>query len=354
MRGIVMEINKNGLIIMTNDGQFLKIQNYKQPLEIGQEIETENIRKQNFEIYRKMASIAAAIILFFTGGYGVLANYMVYGYVDVDINPSVELSYNLYKRVISAKGLNGAGENILLDIEDYKNKPIQEVVNKVIDRAIEEEYIKVNEKNTVLITITEKGSSVDENVVLNGTESHIKNSPIETEVVVIKGNQKNYEDAKINNISPGKLNLIEKAKSVDQQISPEEIKDKSVKEIMNIINKAKEESKEQEKISKESEKATKEQMKKQDKIKKENEKKIKEQEKQNKKNKKELEKQEKNDAKKDKDNSKDNKNINKLEQNQKKENINKKQKNDEKEIKNKGKEIKSKEKNTKRENKNSK
>lgn len=254
MRGIVIEKNDNRLIIMTNEGQFLEMKSYDKTVEIGQEIEVKNTTVYKPEVFRKIASIAAAIIIFLSGGYGILGHYMVYGYVDVDINPSVELSYNLYKRVISVKGLNEDGINLLTKIKDYKNKPIQAVVNKVIDSAIEEEYIKSNEENTVLVTITENKNEINDKTILREIDTHIKSSSIEAEVVVVKSDKKSFEDAKQSNLSPGKLKLIEKAADVNKHINPKEIQEKSVKEIMNIIKESKKNDKELDKINKKVEK----------------------------------------------------------------------------------------------------
>lgn len=242
-----MEKNNDGLIVMTGDGQFLEIKNYIKSVEIGQEIEVNNNSIHKPEMFRRVASIAAAIILFLSGGYGIFGYNTVYGYVDVDINPSVELSYNLYKRVIGVRGLNEDGENILTHVKDYKNKPIEVVVNKIIDSAVKENYIKENEENAVLVTITENNNQINDEKILEEIDTHIKDSSIEAEVLVIKSDKKSYENAKKDSVSPGKAKLIEKAADANKQISPNEIKDKSIKEIMSIIKENREEEKKEEK-----------------------------------------------------------------------------------------------------------
>ncbi len=321
MRGIVMEKSKDGLILMTGDGQFLEIKNYLKPAEIGQEIEVNNNSIHKATIYKRVTSIAAAIILFLTGGYGIFGYNTVYGYVDVDINPSVELSYNLYKRVIGVRGLNDDGETILVHVKDYKNKPIEIVVNKIIDSAVKENYINENRENAVLVTITENNNQVNDEKILEEIDSHIKDSSFEAEVLVIKSDKESYENAKKDSISPGRAKLIEKATVDNSQINPDDIKDKSIKEIMSIIKENKEEEKKEEKRieneakklekeKKELEKEKKELDKNNSKLRKEEKKKEekanKEREKQEKKNKKNDEKENKKDEKvKDKENIKD-------------------------------------------------
>ncbi|MFA5524486.1 MAG: anti-sigma factor domain-containing protein [Tissierellales bacterium] len=335
MRGIVMEKSKDGLILMTGDGQFLEIKNYLKPAEIGQEIEVNNNSIHKATIYKRVTSIAAAIILFLTGGYGIFGYNTVYGYVDVDINPSVELSYNLYKRVIGVRGLNDDGETILVHVKDYKNKPIEIVVNKIIDSAVKENYINENRENAVLVTITENNNQVNDEKILEEIDSHIKDSSFEAEVLVIKSDKESYENAKKDSISPGRAKLIEKATVDNSQINPDDIKDKSIKEIMSIIKENKEEEKKEEKrieneakklekekkelekekkeLDKNNSKLRKEEKKKEEKANKEREKNEKEEEKANKEREKQEKKNKKNDEKenkkdekvKDKENIKD-------------------------------------------------
>ncbi len=311
-----MEKNKNGLIIMTHDGQFLEINNYFNPVEIGQEIDVKSSFSQKAKVFRRISSIAAAIILFLSGGYGVFGYHTVYGYVDVDINPSVELSYNLYKRVIGIKGLNEDGENIITHVKDYKNKPIEVVVNKVIDSAIKENYIKENSENAVLVTIAESKSLIDDSKILEEINTRIKDSSIEAEVVFIKSDKKSYEETKNDSKSPGKAKLIEKAVEENKNINPSEIKDKSVKEIMNIIKESNKENKENKEAAKKLDKEAKNK----EKEKKEVEKNIRKEEKeadkreknQNKSNNKEKEKNKYDNNKNDK---KENKSKEKLKEN---------------------------------------
>ncbi|MGF7057616.1 anti-sigma factor domain-containing protein [Brassicibacter mesophilus] len=243
MRGIVMDKNNNKIIVLTDNGQFLEIKNFNKSIQIGQEVNFNNnsIYSQNF--IKKAISIAAVFLAMITGGYGVYGYYMPFGYVDVDINPSVELSYNLYDRVIDIKGLNEDGTHIIEKIDSYKNKPVKDIITKVIDRAIEEKYIKSDEQNAILVTITEAGSKIDDKEIFQSVDNHMKEEKLETEVVLVKSDKNEYEAAKKNNISPGKQMLINKALKSSDKTNQEDMQNKSVKEIMNIIKESKKEDK---------------------------------------------------------------------------------------------------------------
>ena len=249
MRGIVMEKNNNKIIVLTDNGQFLEIKSFNDSIQIGQEVHFNN-KVYNQSFIKKAVSIAAAFLVMVFCGYGVYGYYMPFGYVDVDINPSVELSYNLYDRVIDIKGLNEDGNHIIQKIDSYKNKPVKDIITKVIDRAIEEKYIKPEEKNAILVTITEAGSKIDDEEILQSVDNHMKNEKLETEVVVIKSDKNEYEAAKESNISPGKQILINKALKSSNTTNHEDMQNKSVKEIMSIIKENKKEDKKEEKDNK--------------------------------------------------------------------------------------------------------
>lgn len=247
MKGIVMEIHKDKVIVLTKDGSFLEVNRGNRILDIGQEIIIDTNKNLRRQIIRRFVSVAAVFILLLTTGYGVYGYYTPYGYVNVDINPSVELAYNLYNRVIDIKGLNEDGDILISKVKDYRNKPIEKVINEVVDRAVEEDYVKPQEENVILITVTEKKNNINEEKIYKSVDKHIKEKVKNTQVVLMEGDNKIYEKAKKDKLSPGKLMLIQKAIDLNKDIKFEEVAKKPVREIMKIIKEAKKELKKFEK-----------------------------------------------------------------------------------------------------------
>ena len=196
MKGIVMEIHKDKVIVLTKDGSFLEVNRGNRILDIGQEIIIDTNKNLRRQIIRRFVSVAAVFILLLTTGYGVYGYYTPYGYVNVDINPSVELAYNLYNRVIDIKGLNEDGDILISKVKDYRNKPIEKVINEVVDRAVEEDYVKPQEENVILITVTEKKNNINEEKIYKSVDKHIKEKVKNTQVVLMEGDNKIYEKAK--------------------------------------------------------------------------------------------------------------------------------------------------------------
>ncbi|MBS4539081.1 anti-sigma factor domain-containing protein [Clostridium sp. D2Q-11] len=253
MKAVVMEVMEEKLIVLTKDGRFVEIEKERKSIDIGQEISFTEKRNYNYNSnIRRFIAAAAIFIFMMTSGYGVYGYYNPFGYVNVDINPSVEIAYNLYDRVINVEGINEDGQYITEELKEYKNRKIDEVVSKVIDKAMENGYMEEDE-NAVLITLTDEKNNIDKEKLLNEVNEHIEEGLKDekvVEVTMLSNTTKDYTTSKVKEISPGKMKIINKAIKVDQSLTEKELSTKSVKEIMNIIKDNKKNEKEDEKINK--------------------------------------------------------------------------------------------------------
>lgn len=142
MRGIVMEITGKYAVILTQDGQFMKIK--AQPgMTVGAEIDTcmpsmaSAARKPMYRI----ASIAASFLLVL--GIGIFSYSMPYSYVDFDINPSIGLTANIYDRIIRVEALNDDGSK-LIENKNLMHRRLDEGVTLLLSSAVEQGYLKEN------------------------------------------------------------------------------------------------------------------------------------------------------------------------------------------------------------------
>ena len=142
MKGIVMEITGKYAVILTQDGQFMKIK--AQPgMTVGAEIDTcmpsmaSAARKPMYRI----ASIAASFLLVL--GIGIFSYSMPYSYVDFDINPSIGLTANIYDRIIRVEALNDDGSK-LIENKNLMHRKLDEGVTMLLSSAVEQGYLKEN------------------------------------------------------------------------------------------------------------------------------------------------------------------------------------------------------------------
>lgn len=218
-----------------------------------------------------VAAILVATVVLSLGGYKVYATPV--NYLSVDINPSVKLGINLFDKVIEIVPLNKEAKEIVDDLE-LKNENIEDAVSKIILEATKEGYIDEEaEDNAVLITsYSDNDKKADK--IKDKVEKKVKEELDKEEVVVeiieeklekkehmtedIKGEAQKYD------ISNGKMLLIKKAVDANSDFEESELAEKSVKEIMTIINDAKKEEKNETKEEKQLDKDIKKEEKKND------------------------------------------------------------------------------------------
>ncbi len=216
-------------------------------------------KKQVSGWLRQLAAVSAAACLLLTAG-GV-SGYAYYkapvAYLDIDINPSIELGINRWDRIVSAKGYNEDGINVL-KAKNVLNKKLQEGVKSIIETADEKGYLEQAEGAAVAITsVTDDTNKAEELTDLSKEtiEEYAEEKKLDVEVVTEHVTLSRQEEAKQLGITPGKLNLIQKLQAFDQEIAAEDYKDASVKEIMKAVKALR---KEQKANQKEKEKQTEE------------------------------------------------------------------------------------------------
>lgn len=144
VKGIVAEINGKYAVILTQDGLFKRVRALP-GMTVGMEIEAG--QKAGAAVKRRFtARVAsmAAVGLFVLGiGFGAYSYTVPYSYVDIDINPSIELAVNVYDRIIGAEALNEDGEKLLED-KDLRHKKLDIGVSELLSRAVEQGYLEAD------------------------------------------------------------------------------------------------------------------------------------------------------------------------------------------------------------------
>ena len=158
-KGIVMEQSHYFTIVMTSDGAFYKAQPIE--AEIGMEIEFKAMteessdRKQTWLLSQrnmKVAALAMALCVALLPLFLWYGSNRAYAYVNIDINPSVELKLNNKMEVLEIHPLNEDAEGIVSHLDNWKRKKASEVTLDMI--SLSQEYGYMNKKNEVLIGIS--------------------------------------------------------------------------------------------------------------------------------------------------------------------------------------------------------
>ncbi|HOM01594.1 MAG TPA: anti-sigma factor domain-containing protein [Acetivibrio sp.] len=236
MKAVIVDIKGKYAVAVDKEGQFIKLKRTEE-CRIGYEIDVPakviGFKKKTL---LKVVSVAAALLLVSSISFAVYSYNLPYSYVNVDINPSLEIIINIYNRIIDIKALNPEGE--LLIEGSCRNSRLNEGVKKIIDNAVEQGFLKNNEENAVMLTVAgkdfDKVCKIREEVE-NTANKVLNDDNVVSEVIVENVVLEKREEAKELGISPGKLVLIEKLKEVKPEVTTDEYKDKPVKEIMKTI-----------------------------------------------------------------------------------------------------------------------
>ncbi len=110
--------------------------------------------KQNMALRYAMAVICI-FLLAGAGGYQVYRRPV--SYISIDVNPSIELAVNRFDRVVSAKGYNADGEDILQHVS-LKNISYLQAIERLLQDAYYSRFL--NRDSQLVVTVVSEHSDV--------------------------------------------------------------------------------------------------------------------------------------------------------------------------------------------------
>lgn len=228
MKGIVLTTELEKLTILTNKGEFKQIRvpaNHK--FAIGEDIEVKAIGLfiktflSNVSINKQMKiTLAIAAVFAFIMVIPLMNLYndqLKVGYINIDINPSIELVYNKYSRIMDVKHLNQDGESLLNNISNKGLKleklDVSEALELIVFEAIEAKYITVEKRNEISIITTplpvddsKIKHQIDHELSLAQEKINEMLAPVPSvSVSYMNSDIATYDEAKERKISPGKI-----------------------------------------------------------------------------------------------------------------------------------------------------
>ncbi|WP_309137988.1 anti-sigma factor domain-containing protein [Bacillus pseudomycoides] len=160
-KGIVMDIKKHSVVVLTPDGEFITFKRKSHSYMIGEEIsfneQEQRVPRFSIPSFLKPASLLVAcflcVFLFFYNQ----PEEKALAYVSIDINPSLEASVTKDLRVIDLRACNDDGKRILKEMKRWKNEPLQDVVRTIVKQSQEDGYL-TNDKQVMLTAVTKEKS----------------------------------------------------------------------------------------------------------------------------------------------------------------------------------------------------
>lgn len=160
MKYMVMECHPSYAVVLDEAGQFRKVVNLR--YQVGQtvtevvEMAAPNSRsaaqkKTTVRWISSLAAAAACLILIFTGFF---MGRTPYASVYMTINPEVRIDVNRRDMVVGLEGVNEDGKQLITGY-DYHKKDLDLVVDELVDRAIEMDFLHEGGQITLALDATD-------------------------------------------------------------------------------------------------------------------------------------------------------------------------------------------------------
>ncbi len=205
-------------------------------------------KKSNGKIisYKKIIGTAvAACVALVIGLFGYnyySTNYAVASIVDIDVNPSVELTANSKDKVLDVTAVNEDGKAILGDM-DLKGTDIEVAVNAVVGAMVKGGYFD-GQENEILISVQnddKKHAETLKNKISDNVGTSLEAHKVSSAIInqtIEKGDKLSDAEkfAEEQGVSIGKANFILNLVKKDSSLKAEDLAKLSLKEIAEIVN----------------------------------------------------------------------------------------------------------------------
>lgn len=236
-KGVVMEQHRRYMIMMTPDGHFEKAK--KVPgSDVGQEIPFDPYPEKewkalpfslkSFQLNYKFLAMVTAILLAIVPVYNWYDTNSAYAYVNIDINPSIEMKVNDRMQVIDIVPLNDDARVIIDKLKDWRKESVQNVTILIIKTSQEQGFL--NKDKQVMIGVSYKEQPQKDHLVTEVIDKSLKEQPLaEVQVATFEVPKEVHERAEKEKVSMNTLMAedvkkeeTEKAEESKQKVTKKE------------------------------------------------------------------------------------------------------------------------------------
>lgn len=197
-------------------------------LRLREKIESQ-AQPRRYPKLRQAVLSACLLLLVVLGGFSYSAYFTEAAYVDLDINPSLELTLNRFERVIGARAYNADGENLLSGL-NLRNQKVGAALNALIAATQEAGLLR----DDGLVSVTLQSSLGNAAQLLVGIRSELQtavshHSAAQVEVYPVEAEI--HSMAQELQMTPAKYLAIIELQQLDPTVSLDACKDHSLGEI---------------------------------------------------------------------------------------------------------------------------
>jgi Anti-sigma factor N-terminus len=226
-KGIIMEIRRDVLIMMTPDGQFMNGKKTpNQHYTIGEEIPFFPVKggsqlkvKRNWKAAASILTAAVLILTLFSASF--LQSNKAYAYVSVDINPSLELSLNKERQVIDMTPYNEDGEVLIEKLEDWEKEDVSEVAEEILLVSEKLGYLKKDQNVWITSSFTDLSENQTHSALLKELKEFVNqyNNQHSAEIIMKETTEDIREEAVKKGVTAG--TLLKEKKDKELIVNPD-------------------------------------------------------------------------------------------------------------------------------------
>ena len=202
-------------------------------------MQEENVhRKYSKQFYRYAVPVFLCLLLLLPGFGYARSNLLVDGIIDLDVNPSIEITINRRDRVLQVKGLNEEAREVLAGT-DYRTWDVRDAVGDLVLRLNDRQYIS-RDQRTVLLSVESKSPEKTERIkkeLSASIEAALAGTEIQP-LVVRQSRPKDHglqKKANEYHISSGKMRLVEEAARKAPDRDERELAGSAVDELYRLL-----------------------------------------------------------------------------------------------------------------------
>ncbi len=196
-------------------------------------------RKRTFRLLATAAAACLVLAIGLCGGLYYQNNFVVSSVVDIDVNPSIEITTNRKDKVIDVSAVNEEAEEIL-DGMSLKNVDLNVAVNAIIGSMVQKGYLTTDEENNILVSVYSEDAETAtyvRNLVLVDINDSLESNQVEAFIInqTVESSSEAKTFAEENQISLGKAVLVLNLAAKDSSLDPVELAAMSLKELAQLV-----------------------------------------------------------------------------------------------------------------------
>ncbi|ANU10384.1 hypothetical protein A1A1_15268 [Planococcus antarcticus DSM 14505] len=213
--GICIELNHDHSIFLIKNGQFV-LGTPASNSSIGEEVSFYPLEKKRLlhwnPVMAPVLAAAAVFILFMSAL--LFPEEEAFSYVQVEINPGIELGIDDRYEVVSIRDLNSDGGELIDQLDDWENDSLFDVLNRVFELAVTEQT-----KQIVITSVGEDSSESEQSIekVVLAVSSIVESDKVAIQMK--EATREQWRQSKKNLIPVGQM--IEKAETLKVQRNSE-------------------------------------------------------------------------------------------------------------------------------------